>query len=212
MISRILKLDQLSGFLKHTMRLWSCKQMKTSSYLIGLLLLSSSFLAKAQEAEVILGLELGRSSISIEPDFRVVDGDFDSDGYTFGYILGYRFENNLVLEGNLSYSSNDSFFRAFDHYETTESKLMLGYSFEVKNNFRVVPMIGYSRWELETKEGAWLNSGPEEQLKFDGTDLTYKVRMDFPVGQLVVLSLSYANSEVEYGRNEMTQFGIKFEF
>lgn len=186
--------------------------MKRFLCLSWLIIGTSIFSTQAQDAEVILGLELGTSSISVEPEFKPQDVDIDYDGYVFGYIFGYRFENDLVFEGNISYSSNDSFFRSFDNYELTESKALLGYSFEIKDNFRIVPMIGFSRWELETREGAFLNSGPEEELRFDGTDLTYKVRLDFPVGQLVVLSLSYANTNVDFGRNELTQLGIKFEF
>ncbi|MEP1741624.1 MAG: outer membrane beta-barrel protein [Kangiellaceae bacterium] len=186
--------------------------MKRFLLIFWLVIGTSTFSIRAQDAEVILGLELGASSISVEPEFKPQDVDIDYDGYVFGYIFGYRFESDLVVEGNISYSSNDSFFRSFDNYELIESKALLGYSFEVKDNFRIVPMIGFSHWELETREGAFLNSGPEEELEFEGTDLTYKIRLDFPVGELVVLSLSYANTNVEFGRNELTQFGIKFEF
>jgi len=186
--------------------------MKTSRYFGAFLLLTTSVFANAQEAEFILGLDLGRNSINIDQEFAIIDTEFDSDGYSLGYVLGYRWENNLVAEANIAYASNDSFFRAFDYYETSEIKLMLGYSFEIAEHLRIVPMLGFSRWELETKEGRLFNPGPEEQKEFDGTDLTYKVRMDFPVGQLVVLSLSYAKSELDASEIAITQFGIKFEF
>lgn len=186
--------------------------MNIKLYLFGLLLLSNSLLAKNQDAKVILGIEFGRSSISLDADFRASDYDSKHDGYLAGYIIGYRFDNDIVIEGNRSYSSNDGFFRTFDHYETTESRLMLGYSFEIAERFRIVPMLGYTRWKLTSKEGRLLNPGSEEELEFTGTDLNYKVRADLPVGRLLVLSLSYTNSNVDYGRNALMQVGVMIEF
>ena len=186
--------------------------MKMYKTLSAVLLLTCSTTSYAQEGVVILGLEFGGSPIEINSELAVLDDEFDYDGYAFGYILGYRWNSNMVVETNLNYASNDSFFKAFDYYETYEAKLMLGYSIEVNDNFRIVPLVGYTRWELEAKEGLFLNPGPEEESKADGTDFTYKLRMDFPIGELVVLSASYTKSNLEIGDIKLTQFGVKFEF
>jgi hypothetical protein len=185
--------------------------MKILKALSAISLVISSSVVFAQEAKVIVGLELGTSAIAVDKDVAVFNDEFEQGGLTFGYIFGYRWDNNVVVEGNYNYTSNDGLFRTFDHYEAKETKVMLGYSFEVSEYFRVIPMLGMTRWEVDTKEGLLLNPGPEDQYRFNGTDLTYKLRLDAPVGDRFVFSLSYARSEFDIGSMGLTQFAIKLE-
>ncbi|WP_226894471.1 MULTISPECIES: outer membrane beta-barrel protein [Pseudoalteromonas] len=186
--------------------------MKKMISLTALTLLISSFSSHANEAQIRMGVELGTSKIAVDKDFAILKEDFDTDGLSINYVLGYKFANNVVTEANVAYSSSDILFGTFDSYETYEIKAMAGYSFDLATYFKVVPMVGFSHWELETKQGLFLNPGPEAEEEFSGTDFTYKVRFEVPVSDLVLLSLSYANTEAEFGRNETTQIGILFEF
>ena len=186
--------------------------MKHLKYLSLALLLTTSFITSGKESNIILGVGLGSSSVKIDSDVAITDSEFDDEGIGFTYLAGYRWENNAVAEANLSYASNNFFFEGLDYYETTQVKVMFGYSFDIAKHLRIVPKIGLSRWKLDSQEGAILNSGPEEKIKLDGTDLTYKLSIDVPLNHLVVLSLSYARSELDIGTTTMTQFGVQFEF
>lgn len=212
---------RLISYIEHTLGATKCRfnvnsildnKMKKIITLSAFTLLMSSFTTHANEAQIRMGVELGTGKIKVDKDFAILKEDFDTDGFSLGYILGYKFENNVVTEANLAYTSSDVLFGTFDSYETYEFKAMIGYSFDLATHFRVVPMVGLSRWELDTKQGFFLNPGPEAKEEFSGTDFTYKVRLEVPLGDLVLLSLSYASTEVEFGRNETTQLGVLFEF
>ena len=176
------------------------------------LLLTSSFISSAKESSIILGGAIGSSSVKIDSDIVVTDNEFDDEGLGVTYIAGYRWGNNVIAEANLSYASNNFFFEGLDYYETTQVNFMLGYSFDIAKHLRIVPKIGLSRWALDTQEGSILNSGTEERIKLNGTDLTYKLSIDVPLSHWVALSLSYAVSQLDIGTTTMSQFGVQFEF
>lgn len=192
--------------------------MKALKYSGLAIILATSFVANGQESRVILGIELGSSSLDLDPDITIgsdvpsLEEKIDNNGIGVTYLVGYRWENNLVVETNLSFASNNFLFEGTDFYETTEGKLMLGYSFQLAKHLRIVPLIGVSRWEVDLQEGLIFNPGPEQRDEFDGTDLTYKFSLEFPFNNGFALSLSYSNTNIDIGTAEMTQLGFKYEF
>jgi hypothetical protein len=185
--------------------------MKLIFKLVAVVATLNATVCAADKDEVVFGLEYGQSSTDTDANLVEFSEDFDDEGYAIGYILGYRWANNIVVEANKVYSSNDILFRAADHYESNETKLMMGYSFDITERLRLIPMVGISQWRMDIKQGSFLNPGPEAEKRFDGTDLTFKLRLDIPIKSLVVLSASYARSEFDIGAQELIQFGIKFE-
>lgn len=168
--------------------------------------------AQSQEPKFILGVELGQSSVNIDTNKIQTDVDFDDNGFAGSYFVGYRWANHFVNEVNLTLASNNFIFRGFDFYETKELKLLFGYSFQLADSLRIVPMAGMSRWELNSREGLIFNPGPEQNFKFEGTDLTYKLTMEYLINDSFALSLSYARTHLVLGTTELSLLGLKFEF
>jgi len=189
--------------------------MKNFRFVSLVIALSTSFLvngAGSQESKFVLGIALGSSSVNIDQNKIQTDVDFDDDGFGATYLVAYRWGNNLVAEANLSHATNNFLFEGFDFYKTTELKLMLGYSFQLAQYLRIVPMLGVSKWDLDSQEGLVFNSGPEQRVEFDGTDLTYKLSLELPINDSFSLSLSYAKSHLDLGTSELSLVGLKFEF
>jgi hypothetical protein len=186
--------------------------MKTVKTLAALLLVSASTVCAAEDAKFSIGIEVGQTKVGVDANVTQIGEEFKDTGYSFGYLLGYQWENNMVAEANFIYSSNDGLFRALDHFESSESKFMLGYSYQANDYLRIVPMIGLSQWKVEGKEGEIFAPGPEAKNKFDGTDLTYKLKFEIPVKKLIVFSISFAKTNIDIGDINMTQLGAKFEF
>lgn len=177
---------------------------------ISCMAFSSNILAN--ESSILFGVELGASSVDFDEDTNLLVEDYDDDGLGFTYSLGYRWENNAIVEISGSFASNNAFFESFDFYETTEYQLLVGYSFPVSEKFRVVPMVGLSNWDLDSKEGTFLNPGDEVRQTFSGTDVAYKISAEYALFSSVVLSLSYRSSALDIGTSSMTQLGLKMAF
>ncbi|WP_053980726.1 outer membrane beta-barrel protein [Marinagarivorans algicola] len=178
-----------------------------------LALLLSSFNVQADQGEVILGFDIGQNKMRFEDDFIVADTeDGNHTAFSLSYVAGYHFANDIVAEANLVYSSNINILNAFDRYSLYELKGLVGYSFTLNQALTLVPMIGFSKWDLDTKEGALLNSGPEAEENFDGIDVAYKLRLNLAFDSLTMMSLSYAITEADFGRTQAVQVGLLFEF
>lgn len=168
----------------------------------------------ADESKVILGFEIGSSSLELD---RELAADFDSEqlddgGVSATFLAGYRWKNNVQVEANLARSGTLFSFGLGDFYEADEAKLLVGYSFELTKHLRIVPSLGVSRWDVNLQESAFLNPGPEARAESDGTDFSYKVNVEFPIAKGFVLGVSYANTNTGVGTIDLTQASLKYEF
>ena len=74
-------------------------------------------------------------------------------------------------------------------------------------------MAGYSRWRYVYTEGAFLNSGPEEELKFTGNNSFGKVIFKFPSIKIIGLkisNISYTYGQYDFGKLQSIRVGMKF--
>ena len=94
----------------------------------------------------------------------------------------------------------------------SERGVLVGYSFDIHPNFRIVPMLGWSSWDLVTEEGAFFNSGPEDELEFNGTDTYGRLNFEFPVTDVLQTVASNVHGDYDIGSSKTTRLGIKFEF
>lgn len=182
--------------------------------LIAILLAASSPLV-AQDAHIILGIEVGRSSLDLDRELEInIDPEaLDDRGLSATYSAAYEWENNFLVEGSLAFSGNGLFTLGLaDFYKTSEARLMVGYGIELSEHVRLVPAIGLSRWKAELQESAFFNPGPEDEANIDGTDLTYKISLEFPVSKGFMVSLSHGETKIDVGSLNMTQLGLKYAF
>jgi hypothetical protein len=186
------------------------------SRIIGAVIIAfTTTFAIAQESEVILGFDLGHSDFAPDSSFGDVPDDFHGSGFSLGYIAGYRWGNQVVLEANMATATNTDAFLFGDsgYFETLELKLMGGYSFKINDSLYIVPLIGLNDWELDTREETPSFERPEStRIRYKGTDLTYKIRFDLPINELLKLSASFSRSHFNIGKMTNVQLGLKFEF
>lgn len=157
--------------------------------------------------------EVGTGRLNVDQSFALPDGyDGEDDIYAVGFIGGYKFDSNVVLAIGLSFSGTEYLWDAEDEYTLNERGVLIGYSFNVNANFRIVPMLGWNSWDLVTEEGAFLNSGPEEELEFNGTDTYGRLNFEFPITEVFQMVASYVYGDYDFGRSRTTRVGFKFEF
>lgn len=176
------------------------------------LLTSSSAIA---DGKVIFGIEVGSSKFNIDEGIveQISQDEIDDTGMSVSYSAGYKWSNNLIVEGSVNYSGNIFLnWGLSDLYETSELKALVGLAIPVAEHFRIVPMVGVSRWSTELRESAFLNPGPEERREYDDYDLSVKLTAEFPMRRGFILSLAYANTQSNIGDMQSTMFGFKYEF
>lgn len=189
--------------------------MKVVNCLACLVLIVSGTPICADENKLLLGFEYGASQLNLDSEY---ENNFDPSlidetGLSGSYSIAYRWQNNLIVESNLSISGNAFLtFGLFDFYEVSEVKLLVGYSIDLNEHFRLVPLIGLSHWSATLQEGAFLNPGPELSDEIDGTNLTYKLSAEFPFSNGFVVSFSHSNTNSDIGSIRLNQLGIKYEF
>jgi hypothetical protein len=186
--------------------------MTKQSFLIALTLFVFSLASKATESNAYLGIEFGKSTFEIDSSKAVVDGYLDGDSIASSVIAGYRWSNNIVVEASYIYSANNLFGGITDFSKAYEAKAMAGYTIDINRYLKLTPLIGLSSWELNVKEGILLNPGPEQSAKYSGTDITYKLALDYIVTDSFIVSLSYGQTNLDIGSSSSAQFGAKYEF
>lgn len=181
-----------------------------SSTLLASLIIS---LATANAcADVVITPTLGRSKIDLKPAYAIDGEGTRVDGTLTGVSVGYRFEANILIGGNLSFTYGDNLFSATDDYRLYEGKAFIGYVIPLGDHLRITPIAGISRWELDTKEGRFLNPGPEAKDEFTGSDSFAELLVEFPITDLVVVHTSYTQSNFVFGRTKSIRGGVSFQF
>lgn len=168
---------------------------------------------QAHAGKFIAMPETGTGEIDVDDSYALPDGyDGFSDAYSISFVGGYKFDSNMILAANLSYTGTEVLFDSADEYSLDERGILVGYSFEINRNFRIVPMLGWSSWDLVTEEGALFNPGPEEELEFEGSDTYGRLNLEFPVTEVFQMAASYIYGEYDFGTYQTARVGFKFEF
>lgn len=178
----------------------------------GFIFIFLSVSSAAQSAEYFAWGEVGRGDVEFDDEyfFEGFDGD---DTFSSANILGgYKFDSKVVVAAHVGMSGSESLFGWGDNYQLYEVGALLGYSFDIAEHFRIVPMVGVSRWELDREEGEFNNPGPEESREISGTDFYWKLNVEAPINDFIQLNLSYTRGQFEFGSVEAIRFGAKFAF
>ncbi len=175
--------------------------MRLSIVIISLILATPAF---ADEGFYLLA-GIGDSKVKVKPKYQV---NSENDSYYnlgFQLSLGYQFNNNVLIE--LTRISHDSFldFWISDTVSVNEDIVLLGYSFDINEKFRIIPRLGYSRWEFESSEGLLFNSGPEATISKKGSDLSFMLSASYGFLYMTLQS-------AEYNIGSLNSFIIGVEF
>lgn len=173
-------------------------------------LLILSPMAVSEESGFRLGIELGMGNVKVDAEDSILDLP-NEDGFGVGWEVQYRWANNMVAALNL-FTMSDFLLSGLDHYSTYQASLMLGYALPLNDTISLVPMVGMNDWEVKEQEGFILNPGPEDEIIFEGTDVTAKVAVDMAVSESWRLSLSYAYTDTDVGSISRQMLGVSYQF
>ena len=181
---------------------------------LALLLLSfSSFaLSETVPGHFTVSAAYGVSEFDIEREYLLEEDDYDESANAYGEILaGFIFTNGLVLEAGFISQAGIDLFGANDSYDVFESVVEVGYTFG-NDKFKITPKIGYSFWDLEVKEGEFLNPGPEERRESDGSDPYLKLSAEYYWTESFAGSLFYRHSDYDFGNINTWGLGLRYVF
>ncbi len=150
-------------------------------YLIVVICLLVTSTCFAESGLFFIGPHGGRGRLKIKNKYSVEKGNVSVDNTEIGVAGGYKFGFNGLVEIGSFNNFSFSMFGAVDSYELSQKQVLLGYSFDIVGRFRIIPKVGASFWKLETKEGQFLNSGPEEEKEFKGIDMIWLIDLEIPI-------------------------------
>lgn len=165
---------------------------------------------------IYAGLDFGRTTVELRSGPGVVEGGQNklkaisaalSVGYQWsaGVILEARFRTTVNFLGNLFGIESESH---------SESQYLIGYRYFVNNRFALVPMIGYSDWEIdEVSNGLFSSSGPSRIERESGNGTVFRFGLERLVGNsqsAFTLYTSYSNNSANRAMD--TSLGFKLYF
>ena len=186
--------------------------------LIALFITIYSFELQAEEVEADkdqgiweLGFILGATDVTISEQFTFSNERESNVAVSAGLELAYRWPEGFHLETSYIFS-NDLDFGIVDSYDLSQFNILFGYSFKLSESVTFTPKVGFSSWDLHTREGALFNPGPEDRFEYDGTDFTYELDLEIPIGYDLTFNLGYENTDFDFGEISITNLGLSFEF
>lgn len=127
---------------------------------MGLLLASFTTLAQNDEGHVFVSGGVAYSNINIPENLESIAADEEGIGVIFNF--GYEFPNDIIAYAGIANVGNFDWFSATDGYDLSFREYGIGYVIR-SNDFRLVPRLGYAKWETSVTEGAFANPGPEDE-------------------------------------------------
>jgi hypothetical protein len=177
--------------------------------------------AQSQEARLLrpgifAGIDLGRTTVEFRsgPSFNE-NGDNKLRSFSAALSLGYQWSIGVILEARFR-STTSPVINLFgiDTEELSESQYLIGYRHFVNDRTAVVPMIGYSDWEVdEVSSGTFSSSGPSRVETESGNGTVLRLGIERHVGSAqAVFSLYTSYSNNTENRAHDTSLGFKFYF
>jgi len=122
--------------------------------------------------------QFGVSRIKVSGGYTFNDYNDSSGATEFGWNLGSRFSNNIILEVSYIESDGHSFAGAGDSYDLKQKHVLIGYSFRLGSGLRVTPKVGTTEWRIKGREGVFLNPGEEDESDNNGSDVVYAIELN----------------------------------
>ena len=153
----------------------------------------------------------GGGDLSVDSGTAISNSGGDEDTFVGELGVGYRFANNVVIEGSDSTGFNITAFLLGGTYDFQETRLAGGYAFPVTEKFRFVPTLGLSFWELEAVDGLF-SFAPPSRATTSGTDIAWRLAGEYYFGEKFGAYFSYSGTRPDFGRFSLLSFGMKIQF
>jgi hypothetical protein len=178
---------------------------------VGLLMSLGAMPVSARDTAIQISPRVGLGRIHIDEDHTLSQADETVDATALGLTVGVVTPIGLMFEvGGFNYS-NFSFFGAEDRYELAQETIAVGYQFETKNEFLLVPKVGRMHWRLSDKEGQLGNPGPEAERIEDGYEYFWELTLQKRVAKWVALGVDLKGGSFDFGRSRSITFIATFD-
>ncbi|WP_086930078.1 outer membrane beta-barrel protein [Agarilytica rhodophyticola] len=187
--------------------------MFVKRFLLPLMVSSAPLLCQQTMAgEAFIMPEVGRTEIKFKPDVVLPGFDTEVLGGAVGFVAGYKFDSNFFVGASHSFSSNDSFFETFDHYDLREFGFTAGYALHISEHFRIVPAVGFNSYTIDFDEGRLFNPGEEDSREIDGEDFYWRINVEIPFTELIQMNFAYIDGDYDFGDTSSLRVGLKLSF
>lgn len=174
---------------------------------LGLTAISFSACA---EGNIRLGGGLGDADIDLKEQFLFDDTEVGKNSKAYNFYAGYGFENNVFVDLAIESAASDVILiNLSDNLSYFSLDFSVGYTFNFDKIY-FEPAVGYSSWLVESEEGAFLNSGPEEKKEIDGNDLFGELTLGYRLSGSMGLSLTYKFMDADFGEYDLTSLNLNF--
>jgi hypothetical protein len=162
---------------------------------------------------VSLSVGGGAGDLNFDRGTAISSSGGDDDTFVGEVGVGYRFPNNVAIEGSSSAGFNIAAIFLGGSYQYQETRLMAGYAFPVTEKARLVPMLGVSRWDLEAVDGLF-SFLPTARQSTSGTDIAWRFAGEYYFGERERFGayFSYSGTDADFGDFSLLSFGLKVQF
>jgi hypothetical protein len=154
----------------------------------------------------------GGGDLDVDSAAAISNGTDDEDTFTGELGVGYRFANNVVIEGSGSTGFDVTALLLGGSYEFQEARVMAGYAFPVAEKFRLVPTLGLSIWQLEAVENPLLFFVPFARRSTSGTDVAWRLAGEYYFSRRFGAYFSYSSTRPDFGSFSLLSLGMKIQF
>jgi hypothetical protein len=155
---------------------------------------------------------LGLAGTEVDGRYQEFGRTFEYDGYTVGISAAWRAPFGLVAEAGTS-ASGDPYFGWATGGELREVYAAVGYDFDVAEDWRITPKLGWTSWELKAGEIEDLvDDRGEETDSIDGEDPFVELVVARRFGEHIAIGLALRAADVEFGKSRSAAFTLSWTF
>jgi hypothetical protein len=183
---------------------------RTLGCLVSLAAIGAATPGTALAGGVFFGF--GGSTADVDFDSAFAEAQISSDDSVTGeWLVGYRFDSKLIVEGGMSLGMDLETFLFFDSFVLTDSHVMVGYEFQPAERFSIVPKLGLSRWSVDADDGGLFGS-QDQEFHDSGHDWLARVSFEWHALRRLRIYGAYTLADYEFGDSSAPSFGFKFQF
>ena len=153
----------------------------------------------------------GTGDLNFDRGTAISSNGGEDDTFVGEIGVGYRFANNVAIEGSSNAGFNIAAIFLGGSYEFQETRLMAGYAFPVTEKLRLVPTLGVSLWDLEAVDGLF-SFLPTARQSTSGTDIAWRFAGEYYFGERFGAYFSYSGTNPDFGSFSLLSFGMKVQF
>jgi outer membrane protein with beta-barrel domain len=178
-----------------------------------LALFGSAAPAVALAGGVFFGFGGGAGDMNFDDDSLASNRFFSDDSVVGEWLVGYRFDSKLVIEGGGTAGMSFDTLLFGDFFTLSDQRVMVGYAFQPAERFSIVPKAGVSFWDFETGDGFLpIFGGQRTDFDSSGSDWIWRVSFEWHAGERLRLYGAYTEAHYDFGDSTAPSFGFKFQF